>query len=213
MAEITKEQIEKMSPEELKELQKQQCIFCQIISGKVASRKVYEDETCLAILDINPANPGHVLLIPKEHQSIMPLMQEKDISHLFKIAKKISASQIRTLQAEGTNIFIANGAAAGQKASHFMIHLIPRKQNDGITAMTLPKNDISKEDQDKLLKTVKKKVDERFGIKEKQEPIMTDRPKPEQVKTEVDQDEKNDLKEETKPKGKFNLDYISKLFK
>ncbi len=59
------EKIKNMSPEELKEFQKQQCIFCQIISGKVASKKIYEDEKCIAILDINPANPGHLLLMPK----------------------------------------------------------------------------------------------------------------------------------------------------
>ena len=56
------EKLSKMSPEELKEYQKQQCIFCQIVSGKVQSKKIYEDDKCLAILDKNPANPGHVLL-------------------------------------------------------------------------------------------------------------------------------------------------------
>ena len=66
------EKIKNMSPEELKEFQKKQCVFCQIISGKVQSKKVYDDEKCIAILDINPANPGHVLLLPKEHYSIMP---------------------------------------------------------------------------------------------------------------------------------------------
>ena len=61
------ERLSKMSPEELKAYQKQQCIFCQIIEGKVQSKKIFEDEHSIAILDINPANPGHTLLLPKEH--------------------------------------------------------------------------------------------------------------------------------------------------
>ena len=97
MAEMTEEQrkemeerIKSMSPEELKEFQKQQCIFCQIISGKIPSKKIYEDEKAIAILDINPAAKGHVLVMPKEHYAIMPQMPDKEVAHLFKIAKKIS---------------------------------------------------------------------------------------------------------------------------
>ena len=66
------EKIKNMSPEELQELQRQQCIFCQIISSKIPSKKIYEDSTCLAVLDINPAAKGHLLLLPKEHYAIMP---------------------------------------------------------------------------------------------------------------------------------------------
>src|SRR3989338_6747191 len=77
------EKIKQMSPEELKEFQKKQCIFCQIIAGKVQSRKVYEDEHVIAILDINPTNPGHTLLVTKEHYSIMPQLPEEEVAHVF----------------------------------------------------------------------------------------------------------------------------------
>jgi histidine triad (HIT) family protein len=164
MTELTQEQMAQMSPEQAAAMQKEQCIFCQIISGKVASKKVYEDDRCLAILDINPANPGHVLVLPKEHYSIMPLMPEEEVGYLFRISKKISKAQIRALKVEGTNIFAANGAAAGQKAPHFMIHIIPRKENDGITVFKLPKNEIGNEDQEKLRQAIGQKVNEHFGI-------------------------------------------------
>jgi histidine triad (HIT) family protein len=213
MPELTKEELEKMSPEELRQLQQQQCIFCHIISGKVASKRVYEDEKCLAILDINPANPGHMLLLPKEHHSIMPLMPENDVSHLFKVARKISMAQIRSLKVDGTTIFIANGAAAGQKAPHLMIHIIPRKDNDGITAFTLPKNSVAKEDQEKLRAAIKKKVNEQFGIKE-QEPIKMEKPAPETIPTM--EDEEQEIADTGLPpdatKNKFDLDSISRLF-
>lgn len=126
------EKIKQMSPEELKEFQKKQCIFCQIVSGKVQSRKIYEDEKVLAILDINPANPGHLLLLMKEHYSIMPQIPEDEIPHIFMVAKALSNSMLRGIDAQGTNIIAANGIAAGQRAQHFMVHIIPRKENDGI---------------------------------------------------------------------------------
>ncbi len=126
------EKIKQMSPEELREFQKKQCIFCQIVLGKVQSRKVYEDEKVMAILDINPGNPGHVLLLTKEHYSIMPQIPESEIPHIFTVAKSLSNSMLRAVDAQGTNIIVANGISAGQRAQHFMVHVIPRKDNDEI---------------------------------------------------------------------------------
>lgn len=126
------EKLKNMSPEELQELQRQQCIFCQIIAGKVPSKKVYEDGTCLAILDINPAVKGHILLLPKEHYAIMPQVPEKVLGHLSIVTKNLSQVLLKVLRAEGTTVFIANGAAAGQRAQHFLLHLIPRKTGDGV---------------------------------------------------------------------------------
>ena len=194
----TQEQTAQISPEQITEMQKQQCIFCHIISGKVASKKIYEDDKCLAILDINPANPGHILILPKEHYSIMPLIPEDEIKHLFKIAKKVSAAQIRGLKADGTNIFIANGAAAGQKAPHFMIHMIPRKSNDGLDSFSLPKNQITAEDLEKLRAAIKKKVNEHFGIKDK-DPVAADKPEPQEVNTTIEaEEEQQDVKKDKK---------------
>lgn len=198
MTELTEEQLAQMSPEQIAEMQKQQCIFCHIISGKVASKKIYEDEKCLAILDINPANPGHVLILPKEHHSIMPLMPEEDIAHLFRVAKKVSKAQIRGLKADGTNIFAANGAAAGQKAPHFMIHVIPRKENDRITIFSLPKNQMSAEDQEKIRKAVKNKLNSQLGIEEK-EPVDVKKAEPEKVETTVE--EKAEPEQEAEESG------------
>ena len=126
------EKIKQMSPEELKEFQKKQCIFCQVVAGKVQSKKIYEDENVVAILDINPANPGHTLLLTKEHYSIMPQLSDDEVAHVFMVAKSLSNSMLRSIDAQGTNIIVANGIAAGQRAQHFIVHVIPRKDSDGI---------------------------------------------------------------------------------
>ena len=142
---ILQEKIKNMSPEELKEFQKKQCIFCQIIEGKVQSKKIYEDENVVAVLDINPANPGHILLLTKEHFSIMPQIPDEIIGHVFVAAKSLSNSMLRSLEAQGTNIIVANGIAAGQRAQHFMVHIIPRKEKDGVE-FTIPQRTLEQKD-------------------------------------------------------------------
>ncbi len=126
------EKIKQMSPEELKAFQKQQCIFCQIVAGRVQSRKIYEDDKVIALLDINPANPGHVLLLTKEHYAIMPQLPDDEVAYVFMVVKSLSNSMLRSIDAQGTNVIVANGIAAGQRAQHFMVHIIPRKENDGV---------------------------------------------------------------------------------
>jgi len=139
------EKLKQMSPEELKEFQKKQCIFCQIIAGNVQSKKIYEDEKTVALLDINPANPGHTILLTKEHYSIMPQLPDDEVAHIFKVVKSLSNSMLRGIDAQGTNVIVSNGIAAGQRAQHFMVHIIPRKENDGIN-FVLPQNTMEQKD-------------------------------------------------------------------
>ncbi|MBS3125116.1 HIT domain-containing protein [Candidatus Woesearchaeota archaeon] len=109
-----------------------QCIFCHIAQGNIPAKKVYEDDKVLAVLDINPAVQGHILLLPKEHVAVMPQMKDEIVAHTGMVAKQLSASLIRSMKVEGTSIFVANGAAAGQRAPHFMMHIMPRSKNDGV---------------------------------------------------------------------------------
>ena len=160
---MSEEDLKNMSPEQLAELQKQNCVFCHIVSGKVSSKKIYEDDKCLAILDINPANPGHILLLPKEHYQIMPLVPEDIIGHMFVIAKQLSQIQLKALKAQGTTIMIANGLVAGQRAPHFMIHIIPRKEGDGV-GFSYPTSQLKEADRKQLSSTLKKKISSIFKL-------------------------------------------------
>ena len=185
------EKIKQMSPEELKEFQKKQCIFCQIIAGKVQSRKVYEDDKVIALLDINPANPGHILLLTKEHYSIMPQIPDDELAYVFMVVKSLSNSMLRSIDAQGTNVIVANGVAAGQRAQHFMVHIIPRKTNDGVD-FVLPQ------------KTIEGKEIEEIGNK-----LMASlgTQKEEEKQPKLPEPKKEDKKES---KG-MDLDEISKL--
>ena len=187
------EKIKQMSPEELKEFQKKQCIFCQIVSGKVQSRKIYDDDKVFAILDINPANPGHILLITKEHYSIMPQVPDDEIAHVFMAAKSLSNSMLRGIDAHGTNIIVANGITAGQRAQHFMVHIIPRKENDGVN-FTIPQKTMEQNE----IEIIGNKLIAALSGAEKEEDNQIKIP---------------DMKKKEEPKSKsgIDLDEISKL--
>ena len=152
---VTEEELSQMSPEEVAEFQMQNCVFCQIASGKVPSRTVYSDEESVAVLDINPAARGHMLLLPKEHFPVMPRVPEHLVAHLFMVAKALSQAALKALQCKGTTIFVANGVAAGQKAPHFMIHIIPRSDGDGV-AMGIPERSLPDRDVGAVAAVLKK---------------------------------------------------------
>ena len=107
------------------------CIFCMIAAGDIPSRRIYEDESCIAILDVNPAAEGHTLIIPKEHHKDITEVDEAVLGHLFGVAKMVGTRQKERLNADGFNVVQNNGAAAGQTVPHFHIHVIPRFENDG----------------------------------------------------------------------------------
>jgi histidine triad (HIT) family protein len=156
------EKLKNMSPEELLEYQKKNCIFCYISSGKIPAKKVYEDEKVLAILDKNPATEGHLLLLPREHYSIMPQVPADVLEHFFIVAQSLAKSQLKAYQAQGVSIFVANGQAAGQRAPHFMIHLIPRKDGDNI-GLKVPQNKITEEVAQQVGKLLEPKVKDILG--------------------------------------------------
>ena len=134
---------------------RESCIVCQIASGRVPSKKVYEDDLALAVLDVNGANPGHCFVLPKNHYPILEQVPDAEIGKLFSIANKVSTAIFESLGAQGTNIFVANGLPAGQTVAHFTINVIPRKENDGINLQWQPRQ-LSEEE----MSTVELKVKE-----------------------------------------------------
>lgn len=108
------------------------CAFCKIIAGEIPCYKVYEDDNFLAFLDIYPVNPGHVLVIPKEHHDNVFTLPDELASNYFIIVKKISKIVKDVMNADGININMNNLPAAGQVVFHSHIHVIPRFNGDGL---------------------------------------------------------------------------------
>lgn len=115
------------------------CIVCQIVGNAIPSKKVYEDEFVMAVIDVNGANPGHCFVMPKNHYPIMEQVPDMEIGRLFQVSNRISTAIFESLGAQGTNIFVANGIPAGQTVAHTIVNVIPRKENDGINLQWQPK--------------------------------------------------------------------------
>ncbi len=149
-----------LSPEQQQALdaQKAQCPFCKIIRGEIPSKKIYEDEKIIALLDINPATKGHTLVVPKEHYPILPLLPPETFLHMAVKLKEISKSIMEGVLVFGDNVFVANGMVAGQQSQHFLIHVIPREKNDGVEVFELKKNTVDPMKEEELYKVLKQNL-------------------------------------------------------
>ncbi len=110
----------------------QDCIFCKIVKGELPSSKVYEDSHVVAFLDIRPVRPGHTLVVPKIHCENFLDCDPEVGAQLIKAAQKVARAVMRGTDADGVNFGINNGAAAGQVIFHLHMHIIPRKEGDGL---------------------------------------------------------------------------------
>jgi len=106
------------------------CLFCKIIAGEIPCFKLFENDDTLAFMDINPANEGHALVIPKEHARDVYAVSDTAITATVKTAKKIAAAIDKTLNPDGLNLLQCNGPAAAQSVFHFHMHVLPRRKGD-----------------------------------------------------------------------------------
>jgi histidine triad (HIT) family protein len=155
---VSDEDFESMSPEEMAEYQRKSCVFCKIIAGEIPSRKVYEDDKIISILDINPATKGHLLLMTKEHYPILPVIPLDTASQMFRITKQLTKALKQAMVTGKATVFIANGAIAGQQSPHFLYHLIPREDNDGLDNFNVPQKDFSEQEVQQYLAPLKGKI-------------------------------------------------------
>ena len=108
------------------------CVFCDIARGKAPASVVYADDEVMAFMDIQPVNPGHVLIVPNEHATYLADLPEETGAHIFRVAQRLTAA-IRSsgVRCEGINFFLADGEAAMQEVFHVHFHVFPRFQGDG----------------------------------------------------------------------------------
>ena len=110
-----------------------ECVFCNIVKGTVPESVVYDDEKVLAFMDIQPVNPGHVLVIPKVHASGLPDLDEETGAHMFKVGMRVADAVKRSgVKCEGVNLLLSDGRAAFQEILHVHLHVIPRFEGDNL---------------------------------------------------------------------------------
>lgn len=106
------------------------CVFCNIVAGKIPSAKVLEDDACLAFLDIGPLADGHVLLIPKVHAVTIDQLSPQQAGAMLRWLPAMAKAVQSATGCEGLNILQNNGRVAHQVVPHVHFHLIPRNASD-----------------------------------------------------------------------------------
>lgn len=108
------------------------CIFCDLLAGAAPASFVYRDELCAAFMDIQPVNPGHLLVVPVAHAADLAALPPETGAQLMRVAQRLAAVlRASGVRCEGVDLFLADGAAAGQEVFHLHLHVIPRFEGDG----------------------------------------------------------------------------------
>ena len=122
------------------EEQSAHCIFCTIARGEIPASLVAETDTALAMMDIQPVNPGHVLVIPKSHAEYLGDLDAKIGGDIFQLGMRVAAGLRNSeVRCEGVNFYLADGKVAGQEVFHVHLHVIPRFEGDGFGLRYGPK--------------------------------------------------------------------------
>lgn len=108
------------------------CIFCKIAKKEVKANIVEETNNLIAFLDINPKAEGHTLIIPKKHAVTIFDIPNTLANEMLQLIKKIGSKILEKKQGDGFNIIMNNLPPAGQVVMHAHIHIIPRKESDGL---------------------------------------------------------------------------------
>jgi histidine triad (HIT) family protein len=108
------------------------CTFCDIVTGQAPASLVHSDDAVLAFMDIQPVNPGHLLVIPRHHAASLSELDPQTGERIFRVGMELAAAvRASEVACEGVNLFLADGEAAGQEVFHVHLHVIPRFRGDG----------------------------------------------------------------------------------
>lgn len=108
------------------------CVFCKIIKGEIPSKRVYENESCFAFMDIAPFEKGHTLVVPKHHVGLLTEIAPPLLCDLIRATRDIAEHLMRTLPCDGFNLLQNNGECATQTVPHVHFHIIPRWNNTSL---------------------------------------------------------------------------------
>src|SRR5262245_7022726 len=115
------------------------CLFCGIVTGSIPSETIDSDERTVAFMDINPATPGHALVVPREHSGDLMEIGDQDLTATILASQRLAKLMKNVLAADGIDLINACGAAAWQTVFHFHIHVVPRYEDDPLKLPWVPR--------------------------------------------------------------------------
>ncbi|HEX3562836.1 MAG TPA: HIT family protein [Solirubrobacterales bacterium] len=114
------------------------CLFCGIVAGSIPSQTIDSDERTVAFMDINPATPGHALVVPRVHSADLLEIEDEDLTATVLAARRLARRMKDVLATDGINLINSCGAAAWQTVFHFHIHVVPRYEDDPLKLPWIP---------------------------------------------------------------------------
>jgi histidine triad (HIT) family protein len=114
------------------------CLFCGIVAGDVPAQIVDSDDHTVAFMDINPATPGHALVVPRAHSADLIEVSDEDLERTTVAARRLAKRMRAALEPAGFNILNSCGSAAWQMIYHFHLHVIPRYEDDPLKLPWVP---------------------------------------------------------------------------
>jgi histidine triad (HIT) family protein len=139
--------VEPVSPGKgIADLRGKPCIFCEILEGRAEAIMVYEDGEVAAIMDRYPLNPGHVLVMPREHFHHLLEMPRDRVARLFTVVQRVADAVHRATRSDGLGIGQNNGTAAAQVIPHVHVHVVPRYHGDTQEGRWLQRKQVSMEE-------------------------------------------------------------------
>ncbi|HSD24567.1 MAG TPA: HIT family protein [Solirubrobacterales bacterium] len=114
------------------------CLFCGIVAGSIPSETIDSDERTVAFMDINPATPGHALVVPRQHSADLMEIGEENLTATILAAQRLARRMQDVLGADGINLINSCGAVAWQSVFHFHIHVVPRYEDDPLKLPWVP---------------------------------------------------------------------------
>jgi histidine triad (HIT) family protein len=115
------------------------CIFCKIVAGELPAEVIDSDEQTVAFMDINPATPGHALVVPRTHSENLFEVSENDLHATITATRRLAERMRETIKPDGINVLNSCGRAAWQSVFHFHLHVIPRYKGDPLELPWLPR--------------------------------------------------------------------------
>jgi histidine triad (HIT) family protein len=104
--------------------------FCQIVAGNLAATVVHRDDHTVSFLDHRPLFAGHVLLVPRQHVTVLAELPPSDVDYFFRVAQRLETAVERAAAADGSLMLINNRVS--QSVPHLHLHVIPRRFRDGL---------------------------------------------------------------------------------
>jgi histidine triad (HIT) family protein len=113
------------------------CLFCDIVAGRVPTHRVLDDDVAVAFLDARPVFKGHVLVVPREHVVTLPDLPADLVGPFFTRVQRVAAAVPEALGADGT--FVAANNVVSQSVAHLHVHVVPRVRKDGLRGFFWPR--------------------------------------------------------------------------